>query len=239
VSEEAVRKLTVAAAAQALGVPERSLFRAVEKGHVPSTKRDGVTVVDPADVEAWAARRAAAQVAGATAPPAAATPQNPSTAAAMAGSLPAAHAPLAVGSGRSPLRAVLDGELTAHLIGRYKRGEGPVDVAEALRIPIPLALEGYEHFVRAKSATAPTPQDTRLDEFQVSIETVTADINGLMDAMNRLGREVAMLSARVTNMPVPARGDFKCSCGHTGWVAVHAQCTVCRANTTVGFHPQR
>lgn len=237
-SEEALRKLTVAAAAQAAGVPERSLFRAVEQGKVPSSKRDGVTVVDPADVEAWSARRAVAQGAAGSATPAAGTPQNAPTAAAMAGSLQAAHAALAVGSGRG-IRPFLDGELTALLIGRFKRGENPVDVAEALRLPIPIVMEGHDHYTRAKAAAAPSPQQAKLEELQMELDVVKADINGLVTAITSLQNGVAGLATRIANMPTPERGDFVCECGNTGWVAVHLQCTVCKKNKTWGFHPPR
>jgi len=59
--------MTVPAAAKAANVPERSLFRAVEKGRIPNTKREGVTLVALPDVLAWAERRAAAKAGAAPA----------------------------------------------------------------------------------------------------------------------------------------------------------------------------
>jgi hypothetical protein len=49
--------LAIIAAARAVGIHPRSLFRAVSNGKVPSTKRDGITYVRLADVRAWNASR--------------------------------------------------------------------------------------------------------------------------------------------------------------------------------------
>jgi len=55
--------MPITAAARAAGVPETIPIRAVEKGRIPTTKREGVTLVDLPDVRAWAERRAAAELA--------------------------------------------------------------------------------------------------------------------------------------------------------------------------------
>jgi hypothetical protein len=53
--------MRVSAAAKAVNEPERSLFRAVKAGRVPSLPdEDGVTTVKLTDVEAWAASRKSA-----------------------------------------------------------------------------------------------------------------------------------------------------------------------------------
>ena len=51
--------LPVPNAADAAGVPVRSLYRWIKRKRVPTRQQDGVTVVQVADVRAYAARRAA------------------------------------------------------------------------------------------------------------------------------------------------------------------------------------
>jgi hypothetical protein len=145
----------IAAAARIAGVPERSLFRAVEKGVVPSTRRDGIAVVFTSDVQVWADRRAARQAEQATAStpatPPAATPLA-HTAAVMLGSLPAAHGSVAGGGGRGGIGAVLDGDLAATLFEAYEAGDTPVALVQRLRIPPGVALAAHRQYLELKSA---------------------------------------------------------------------------------------
>ena len=237
------RKLPVAAAAKVVGQPERSLFRAVEKGRVPSTKRDGVTMVTLADAHAWAAQRESAKGEHVTTPPpadgaATANPQ-PTPAAVIGGSLPSAHGGMAGGSGRGGTIPALDGDLAAVLFAAFEAGETPIDLVQRLRLPPPLVLAAHGQFAQLKSAAAPSAAQSRVDQLQVAVEIVTADCNGLLDSVSRLTRELAAVSARVAQTPMPAREEFQCQCGHVGWVAAHVQCTACGQNSTWGFRPPR
>lgn len=181
--EEAVKKLTVAAAALAFNLPERSLFRAVEKGHVPSTKQDGVTVVDPSEVQAWAERRAAR--AAATAPPAAAGPPLPASlaappAAAMAGSLPAAHGGSAVGGGRAST-GVPDGDLAAVLFAAFREGEHPADIVERLRVAPAVAAAAYRQYQELQGLVATkTPLTDRLERLEAQVQAMASDLDAIV-----------------------------------------------------------
>jgi len=231
-------KLPVAAAAREVGLPERSLFRAVEKGRIPSTKRDGVTVVSLAEVRAWAAAREAAREALPSPPvtPAAAVQALPN-AAAMPGSLPSAHGSVAGVSGRGSPAPTLDGDLASTLFAAFEGGETPVDLVQRLRLSPQLVLAAHGQFTQLKTAGTPSLAQARLDQVQTTLEVLMAEVNSLMTTVGQLTYDHSTLAAKLAATPVPPRGEFRCGCGVNGWVASHVRCTACGKDAVWGFHP--
>lgn len=212
-SEEAVAKLTVAAAALAAGQPQRSLFRAVEKGVVASTKRDGVTVVDPADVAAWAERRAARRQAAEPAPlqgPAASLPPTgnpglPPIANVMHGSPPSAPATSPAGSGR-PAQGGLDGDQFAVLVGAFERGETPIDLAQTHRLASQVVAAAYRQYLDLKSLSAGrTTLTERLERIDARLDDLGTTLDALMTGgwtapMLELQRDLTELRGQVIGL---------------------------------------
>lgn len=238
---------TVPAVARRLGVPERSLFRAVEKSRIPSRRRDGITVVSEAEVRAWADRRAALQAERAGprqfATPASPGPESP-PAAVMAGSPPSGHGGVAVGSGRGIPGATLDGDLASTLFAAFEIGESPAALVQRLHLHPDLVLAAYRKFQEVVSATG---HGSGLADRVASIEAMLPVLQAQLDALLGAAAEPPSLAdlrarfdelaAHLQGLPVPHRQSIRCECGATGFAAVRVTCTACGTGRDWGFHP--
>lgn len=200
----------IAAAARIAGVPERSLFRAVEKGVVPSTRRDGVAVVSRSDVQFWAERRAARQAEQAVASVPATPPAQ--TAAVMLGSLPAAHGSVAGGSGRGGTGAALDGDLAATLFEAYEAGDAPVALVQRLRIAPSIALAAHRQYLELKSAGGQrSSAGDRLDQIELQLHLIQETLDSILagrtepTSVSDLRQVVGQVIAYVRTLPAPGR----------------------------------
>ena len=225
--------MPIAAAAKAANVPERSLFRAVEKGRIPTTKRDGVTLVALPDVLTWAERRAAAKLAvvSAGAAPAAAT----------AGSLPAAPAMAAVvGSryGRDPLPPA-DGALAAEVFDAFEAGKAPTDVVREMELPPKLVLDLYRQHKELLSAVGPKGP-TLVDQLQAFSEHV-AQFESFASRVDlelvSMRAALEQVFARLKGLPIPSREQFTCECGARDYHQVKVLCSCCGRESWWGFSP--
>ena len=79
---------------------------------------------------------------------------------------------------------------------------------------------------------APTRFEPRLSTVEKTVSSVTTTVKGMLE-------DVEDLRQQVEGSPVSGlREKFRCSCGQTGFVAVHVRCTSCRAETTYGWQPE-
>jgi len=229
--------MTVPAAAKAANVPERSLFRAVEKGRIPNTKREGVTLVALPDVLAWAERRAAAKAGAA---PATAT----------AGSLPAAPAMAAAVGSRFGREAVptADGALAAEVFDSFEAGKSPTEVVRGMELPPRLVLDLWKQHEDLQNAGRPgrppiTEQisalEQRVESLVIEVQTAT-EYGTIVSTVAQLRADLDFLARVVRELPVPPLSGFTCtSCRSTGWVESYIRCTACGKQTTWGFRPKK
>jgi hypothetical protein len=248
--------LPVPDAADAAGVPVRSLYRWIEKKRVP-TKADGTaTLVKVSEVRAYAARRAAMKPAPAA-----------GTASVIAGTPPAIQAVTgtaspggngtAQASGTASLAAaaaapapqrpapMTEGELVAEVFSRFDGGAGPVDVVRDMKL-LPdrvRALHREWSDLRALSGAGPSIRD-RVASLEESLAAVEARLGRVADALDSrltesecstgslLGRLEA-LEQRVAGIPLPSAEKFSCPrCRTHGRLKTTVWCGCCEAPFT-------
>jgi hypothetical protein len=149
------QEVTVPAASRAGYGPQRSLYRAVELGEIPSTTRDGVKCVRVGDLRAWAERRVARRQPPPPPPPAdtgdtastatpagGATAEAPSAPATGLQALPPSAATagnVAADVGGRPLGNTppppSDGALASRLFAAFEEGRTPADLVVAEQLP--------------------------------------------------------------------------------------------------------
>lgn len=136
--------VTVGEAVKQTGMRERTVYRAVKDGRLPSqAAENGVTLVDLPAARAMAA--------------AAAAPPRP-----VAGAVAAALTSVVAGGGRvADKRYAADGDTAARVFARLQEGATPLQLVEELRLP-PEQIRGYAREYRALKAeegrAPPTPQ---------------------------------------------------------------------------------
>jgi hypothetical protein len=169
--------VTVAEAVGQTGARERTLYRAVKNGRLPSQiAESGVTLVDLAAARALAA--------AATLPPKPAIPM-----------VAAAQSPVA-GGGRQ--RAELDGDLAARLFERMQEGARPVDLVQEFRVsPEKVrALAREFRALKAEEERAPSSASVA-DKWQQLSDRLDA-VSIRQGSIEQFGEYVEGINARVT-----------------------------------------
>lgn len=189
-------RVTVTVAARKIGAGERTLFRAVADGQIPSAKRGGVTVVSLADAERWKARRASRKGLAPTPEPAAAPapqpaiPAIPTAAAAMAAAGRAA-APIGTTS------LVLDGDLASLLFAAYDRGETPTELVQRHHVAPAVALLAMRQYEELREMSGGEDRlESGLSQLRAEDAQLRRDFEALVTASDELRVMLESLASR-------------------------------------------
>lgn len=253
--------LPVPEAADAAGIPVRSLYRWIEKKRVPTRQERGTTLVDVAAVRAYAARRATLKESGACAGNVGTNAGNGDGNGATDGGVsgtgrargmeetrasgmpPSATRPAPAVNGNAG-SAITDADLAAEVFTRFEEGDTPVDVVRELRLPPERVRALHREWtdLRALGGNGGPSLAERVafleDQLKGLVESVSGQMFGMdamaLDALDR----VQALEQRVASMPLPSAMDFTCpGCRAHGLLSANASCGHCR--TTFTFGPRR
>jgi hypothetical protein len=225
--------LPVPNAADAAGVPVRSLYRWIEKKRVPTRQQDGVTVVQVSDVQAYVARRAARKKRGTGAGQ---CDNSASTTSALrptqggdavndrargierpgtSGTPLTVTRPAPAPSGNAT-PAATDAELAAEVFGRFEEGDTPVDIVREMRIPPERVRALHREWteLRAMGGGGGPSITERLAELESRLkelmETLTFDVMSVEinanTAIGRLEGRLEVLERRLAGSSVPPPG---------------------------------
>ncbi|HZI15287.1 MAG TPA: helix-turn-helix domain-containing protein [Myxococcus sp.] len=236
--------LPVPDAADAAGVPVRSLYRWIERKKL-STKADGTsTLVQVSAVRAIAERRAALKNVGASA----GNVGTPSSIRADNGVTPPGGVTVAqVGGTTAPVRVSpagpdsqdAEGELTAAVFWRFEEGASPVDVVREMRLPPEKVRALFREWSELKSLTGGGPSfaerisavEERLAQFAGPLGE---QVFGLGCSVNEALSRLAVLERKLATIPIPNATDFTCPrCRKLGHVAATVACGGCRSPFTI------
>jgi hypothetical protein len=225
--------LPVPNAADAAGVPVRSLYRWIEKKRVPTRQQDGVTVVQVSDVQAYVARRAArkkrgtgggqcdssARTTSALRPIQGGDSDNggargterPSTSGTL---LTVTKAALTTSGNVTP--ATTDAELAAEVFGRFEEGDTPVDVVREMRLQPERVRALHREWteLRAMGGGGGPSITDRLAELEsrlkdltetLPFEVMSVEVNA-NNAIGRLEGRLEVLERRLAGSSVPPPG---------------------------------
>lgn len=225
--------LPVPNAADAAGVPVRSLYRWIEKKRVPTRQQEGVTVVQVSDVQAYVARRAARKKRGTGGgqcdSSARTTPTIRPVGTGDAGIDRVRGIERTVGSG-TPLTvtrpapalsgnatpATSDAELAAEVFGRFEEGDTPVDVVREMRLQPERVRALHREWTELRAmgggggpsiADRLAELESRLKELTETLpfDVMSVEINA-NTAIGRLESRLEVLECRLAGSSVPPPG---------------------------------
>jgi hypothetical protein len=105
----------------------------------------------------------------------------------------------------------------------------------------PKGLKVTEDRTQAKSysqASAASPANVALAEERLA--SMEGEIQALQDQVEVLSMSVDEIESRLDGTPaLGLKHRFTCSCGASGFVALHIQCTKCQRETWWGWFPKQ
>jgi hypothetical protein len=98
---------------------------------------------------------------------------------------------------------------------------------------------------RAEGKGRPQPPPVSSDEITpiqqrlASLESEIKELETRVEVLEAIGRDLESMEARLDGTPaLGIRSRFTCSCGASGFVALHIQCTKCGKETWWGWFPK-
>ena len=184
------------------GLKERTLYRLVAKGALPSQKTESGTLVDVEAAKAFAAAKAAARR---PAMSSAASHDGGRQAAAGGGNL------------------AEDGELAARVIARLEEGATPIEIVKELRLPPQRVRQLHREWRSLREDAAQADQGpsvvVRLGSLEEGSATNDARWEWIQERLGALGDRLSKMAKF---------GDLvKCECGSRGKVRLLVRCTGC------------
>jgi hypothetical protein len=224
--------IPIAAAARQLRLPERSVYRAVEKGRIPSTKSaDGVTLVQIEDVAAWRTRRGS-QGPSPGATPAVAEPAQSQPPAADVAVTASAAVRQVSGGPSTPL--VVGGDLAAAAVAAFDSGATVKQFCQQQRVAPDLALAAWRKVQELEDAGAGGKRDERVHELESELVQLRRDFEFLVQGQDDLAASLAALTFRLNGIPLPPATSCVCNaCGSEWTFGKPARCPDCGAHAVI------
>lgn len=235
--------VSIVVAARQLRLPDRSVYRAVEKGRIPSTKSaEGLTLVQIEDVAAWAAGRTRRGSQGPSpgATPAVADPAQPQPPAADVAVAAAASSAGRQTAGSGAGAPGVDGELAAAAVEAFDSGLSVVEFCKRRKLSPGVALAAWEAYQQLRNASpAGDRLDTRIAELEEALAEIRQHLACVATANDDLAVSVAAVASRLSAIPAALSVVSTCeSCGARWLHGQPAPCPECGEHAVTGtFSP--